>query len=339
MASFANSQAMAQSPAVALRNLGLSPNSLMAAINQMDRMRPDIIPLLTLPSPRSLLCQSPPSEFTKFPELPMELRIKIWDHASFFQRNINIWLRTLGELRVKNYTPGSWTAAEDFESHEFVTNTEPPTLLHTCKESREVGLQRYRLSLGTSYEFSNVKISTPPQIYVNWSCDRICLLWPHQFGSHKSRCFKTFIKTCQDNSLRYLALNVLREQHWPYVDLTTMIYGLEEVLLFGSEARGLESYRDASNIGFIKMETLVAEHPEDWKEMQNHSWAIRLEIPRRDLITFFELNMHKLQESPDSPDTNSPEQGYELSKIWQPPRIVTGYITMNGRPERSAWDW
>ncbi|CZR53183.1 uncharacterized protein PAC_03061 [Phialocephala subalpina] len=336
MAFVSNTQQIGTSPALALRNLGLAPGDLMTQINQMNRMRPDIIPLIVPPPPRIPSSDDPSPEFTKFVELPTELRLKIWGHASFIQRNISIWIKSLGELQVRKYSTSDWITNESFESHEFITNNDAPPLLSVCRESRAVGLTHYQLTFGTSYQFSNLQISTTPRIYVNWHCDRICLLSPYQFKSHKSRSLETFIKICQENSLRYLALNVLRDQHWPFVDLTTAIHSLKEVTLFGSE---VNDGHDASNLGFIDMKTLATEHPEHWKEMRNHSWAIRLETPRRDLTTFFELNIHKLQERSASLDLDTSKSDHDPLKMWEPPKIVTKYITADGYPERSGWAW
>lgn len=238
--------------------------------------------------------------------------------------------------------------SEVFESYEFASNTEPPAVLHTCKESRAIALTHYCLSFGTSYTFTNLKISTPPSIFINWDCDRICLLWPHQFNTHKSRCFKTFVQICRENKLRYIALNVLREAHWPFVDLTTKIHSLKEVLLFGSAAPSVYGYHEASTIDFIEMKDLAAEFPELWKDMRNHSWPIRLEVPRRDLATFFQLHMHKLQEASDfdssllNPPADTQDEvsnSYDQPESWEPPKIEIAYITMDGKPETSHWDW
>ncbi|KUJ18205.1 uncharacterized protein LY89DRAFT_41698 [Mollisia scopiformis] len=344
-------------PAGLLENLAISPKTIMAALHSSN----DTISALDLPPPTMESQQDvpemppqfePPAEFLKFSELPSELRLKIWDEASFFQRDINLWLKTLGELSVSAYTAEDSTTHELFKSHEFVTNTAPPTVLQICKESRVVGLTHYRLSFGTSYEFANLSISTTPHIYVNWDCDRICLLWPQQFQSHKSRSFKTLVNICQENRLRYLALNVLRDAHWPYVEITTAVHSLKEVLLFGSTAQKSATYSDALNIGFVNTETLAMIYPDLWRKIRNHSWAIRLEIPRRDLAKFFNLSkvgnesegsLWVRQNVPFA--SNSPEIPWGLQsdlgndEVRQPPRIETGYITINGFPELSDWNW
>lgn len=77
MAFVSNAQQVAASPALALRNLGLAPGDLMAQINQMNRMRPDITPPFN-PIPHTAPSYDRPlQEFTRFSELPTELRLKI----------------------------------------------------------------------------------------------------------------------------------------------------------------------------------------------------------------------------------------------------------------------
>lgn len=92
---FGDTQTM-PSPTVALINLGLSPKSLMAVINRMDWTKPDFIPPLHLPAQKFPQKYSPPTEFTKFGELPMELRLKIcksWGERGSWILNCVAFLR------------------------------------------------------------------------------------------------------------------------------------------------------------------------------------------------------------------------------------------------------
>lgn len=68
-------------------------------------------------------------EFTKFPELPTELRLKIWDYASNVTRALELEYCMV--------------------DRKFFTFQHIPSVLHTSSESREVGLQHYHLSFGT----------------------------------------------------------------------------------------------------------------------------------------------------------------------------------------------
>jgi hypothetical protein len=309
-----------QSPAVALRNLGLSPKSLMASISQMNRMTPDFIPLLSLLPPENRISQ-PLREFSKFPELPVELRLKIWEHVCFLGRDIDLIIATLGELEA---TTGA------LKCYEFISSNSYPAILITCKQSRAVAMMHYRLSFGTFHKYDNIRVSTPSSIYVNWECDRICLMWPDDFKSHIDPAIAAaaFIKICSDNKLRHIALNALQGAHWSYVDFTTKIPSLREVLLFGvSEADAYAGIR--WGFGLINMETFAAEYPDSWKDYRSQAWTSQLVGHRRDLTTFFELNGYKIQEGPATLNSVG---------LWQPPRIEFGYIIEAGVPVSSAWD-
>lgn len=93
--------------------------------------------------------------FTCFPNLPPELRQKIWKEGCCVSRNIDLWV-------TKNRNPGK------LNRHPFICRSHsqrPPAILHTTKEAREVGLRYYSLFALTL---------SPGQIYVHWNCDIIC---------------------------------------------------------------------------------------------------------------------------------------------------------------------
>jgi hypothetical protein len=64
-------------------------------------------------------------KFTLFPELPKELRLKIWEFAQ--------------EPRIVE-------VCQTQDSAAFYSPTAPPTLLHISRESRHIALQNYALS-------------------------------------------------------------------------------------------------------------------------------------------------------------------------------------------------
>jgi hypothetical protein len=85
------------------------------------------------------------SAFTKFSDLPTELRLKIWEHASRAPRALELMYCIV--------------------DRKFFTFQPAPTVLHTCRESREVGLSNYHLSFGTD--------KCPPETYFNPTNDTI----------------------------------------------------------------------------------------------------------------------------------------------------------------------
>jgi hypothetical protein len=78
------------------------------------------------------MSQSPPTTFPLFPQLPSELRLKIWSLALSSPRTVTISCKkdTLN-------TGGRYASA-------FTTTTPPPAPLHTCREARYEGLTIYK---------------------------------------------------------------------------------------------------------------------------------------------------------------------------------------------------
>lgn len=87
---------------------------------------------------RARPCTREPA-FTKFPELPTDLRLKIWGYASNVTRALELVYCMV--------------------DRKFFTFQHVPSVLHTNSESREVGLQHDHLSFETD--------KTPPRTYFN----------------------------------------------------------------------------------------------------------------------------------------------------------------------------
>ncbi|KAF7873890.1 hypothetical protein EAF04_002562 [Stromatinia cepivora] len=102
-----------------------------------------------------------------FHRLPIEIRSKIWKFVGNQPRNLDIWQRPLGNLgRILLF--------------RWVTLSAVPPILHTCQESRKVGLEFYELSFGRVIELAHeMSINIEATIYVNWNKDRI---FPMQKG-------------------------------------------------------------------------------------------------------------------------------------------------------------
>jgi hypothetical protein len=94
---------------------------------------------------RAVLSSAPLSRFTKFPELPAELRIKIWAYASRTPRLLELQYCIV--------------------DRKFFSFQNLPPILHTSRESRAVGLSYYHLSFGTDKH--------PPGTYFNPADDMV----------------------------------------------------------------------------------------------------------------------------------------------------------------------
>jgi hypothetical protein len=89
--------------------------------------------------------------FTLFPNLAVELRLKIWRSTLPGPRNVGI------KIRIKDAGFGGWIARK---------NTPTPVSLQVCHESREEALKYYILSFGTTVY--------PPTVYFNYQIDTLC---------------------------------------------------------------------------------------------------------------------------------------------------------------------
>ncbi|KAK0113468.1 hypothetical protein ONS96_014332 [Cadophora gregata f. sp. sojae] len=158
-------------------------------------------------------------KFALFPKLPAELRVRIWKLASNETRNVDIW--------VRNIHVGIWNSpyagTPTWSPYALYSSTKAPSILHVCHESRVEGLKYYVLDFGSTFKFKNYKtdkrfpnmrVTMPPQIYINWDVDRICIMRPEDFHAssrtHKSpdnKRIAKFLDRCEKMELKYLAVN------------------------------------------------------------------------------------------------------------------------------------
>jgi hypothetical protein len=120
-----------------------------------------------------------PPEFTCFGNFPFEIRAWIWKDVAFQPRVIDLWAQDLGT------NASSLSQPHDFTLFRYVTTQPPPAILHVNKESRAIGLKYYSLEFGSSNEIPGhhgLRAGSPPKTYINFRCDRICLVGP--FDEH-----------------------------------------------------------------------------------------------------------------------------------------------------------
>jgi 2EXR family len=327
-------QTTTESSAAALRNIGLSSRDLMAAINRLGSNL-EILSLTPWDSSTASKSyheadseRSVRDTFTSFGQLPSELRIKIWSYVCFQPRNIDIFTDKLGVIRISDDT---YFDAYMFYSH-FCSH---PAVLHVCREAREEALKHYQLEFGTSYHFSLVDFSTPPRIYVNFACDRLCLLEPDCFGSDLEDRFQRFVQICRDRGACSLALNVARDQHWPFVDVATSWNALEELVLFGS-VQNFEYLRVAGvSIDFVEPHGAGAHNKDEYRE---HAAVRQLEIARRDFLALFEMHNDGLRLDMsienESTSTNAKEK-----LLWKAPAVEIRHLVIDGEQDSNYWAW
>jgi hypothetical protein len=66
--------------------------------------------------------------------------------------------------------------------NRFRSRSDTASILQTCQEARAEGLRYYTLAFGYEVKLelgdSNITLSVPPRIYINWEIDTICLMPP-----------------------------------------------------------------------------------------------------------------------------------------------------------------
>jgi 2EXR family len=174
------------------------------------------------------------SAFTRFPDLPIEIRFKVWKLACFVTRNVDIATGTVGIT----FGEEDGTAARP---HYYRSRCLPPALLHVCKESRQEGLKYYKLDFGVDYKvpasgrpIPELTVSSPPRIYINWETHRLCVMLPMYIDdSVNDVCRRIEIRDkCFDNGLRHLATNA---EWWYDISYAPFVYlcgALEEIVFY-----------------------------------------------------------------------------------------------------------
>jgi hypothetical protein len=199
------------------------------------------------------------SEFTCFPDLPAELRCKIWKAAAFIPRNVNIWSWDFGKKISIPLNDNEDEAEGDCLVIWKLCSTSPiPPVLHTSTEARTEALKHYKLDFGTSYKFRDFTFTTHPRIYFNFEVDRLCLM--ESFEGENSRACKNFFDRMLSNGTRYVALDVKRFQEDPKRECTYIRpfltrcmdqktkHSIESIVLaspeYSREMRGLIEFKD-----------------------------------------------------------------------------------------------
>ncbi|KAF8857016.1 hypothetical protein BDZ45DRAFT_674977 [Acephala macrosclerotiorum] len=120
----------------------------------------------------------PFSTFTCFPNLPVEIRLKIWKEACFQPRVIDSYLTCPGDEEESHYI---WClfSRDQFLTFVTITARRAPEILHTSQEARKIGLENYTLEFGRTGETTvaggtTLTLTTPPKVYINWNSDIIC---------------------------------------------------------------------------------------------------------------------------------------------------------------------
>ncbi|KAI0835306.1 hypothetical protein F5Y06DRAFT_137782 [Hypoxylon sp. FL0890] len=153
-----------------------------------------------------------PTTFTKFNDLPPELRIKIWQHALPGPRTVVV----KSPYTRQKQTPRSLEEAiseRHNQDETWYSTTQIPALLHVNAEARYEALKHYKLALGVG--------SAQSRIYVDFSQDTIF------FGNSelKPECSTLWAFTRDLDRVKRLAVvpeGAWRILRWKKVDLNSL---------------------------------------------------------------------------------------------------------------------
>lgn len=110
--------------------------------------------------------------FQRFPCLPPELRLQIWNDA--------LSLDTRGRCRIFKCSPGR---SDEELATTFFRHDGPPTLLHVCKESRQITLESCQRLVHLDSIFKCERTSTKLVVYVSPNLGLSIELYTEKFGS------------------------------------------------------------------------------------------------------------------------------------------------------------
>ncbi|KAI2608589.1 uncharacterized protein GGS25DRAFT_284074 [Hypoxylon fragiforme] len=166
-----------------------------------------------------------PTTFTKFGELPPELRIKIWQEAMPGPRTVVIKSPYARQQHIPKSLEEAILETHDQEETWYST-TQIPALLHINAEARHEALKHYKLSLGVG--------KGQPRIYVDFRRDTIF------FGNSelKPECSALWASTKDLDQVHRLAVvpeGAWRVLRWKNVDLNSL-----ERIIFVHDTEKLE---------------------------------------------------------------------------------------------------
>ncbi|KUJ18984.1 uncharacterized protein LY89DRAFT_717476 [Mollisia scopiformis] len=224
----------------------------------------DVTPNQLIESPNMVLA------FTLFPNLPVELRLKIWKEAAHITRNVDIWIRRAKLISDDWLVPNLDHLGYPRSYFYFISASPIPSILHVSHESRSEALIHYQLDFATSREIHRSITSINDKrrdqsfeahTYINWKVDRVCFM---NISRGNRAAMDTFMAKCLDNKVRTTALGVQMavtsqpngdiaflnwmynlRANWPLkhmMRLRNLLHGsLEELILFHSFEQGAVS--------------------------------------------------------------------------------------------------
>ncbi|KAF6821708.1 hypothetical protein CSOJ01_00211 [Colletotrichum sojae] len=161
------------------------------------------------------------TRFHRFPDLPPEIRLKIWGYlvvprvvtVCCFERDTRLPSR---REAFERRSPAAATSSETQPGTVF--NPTCPVILRVCRESRALGLESYELSFGwkISALLSDTPIARPPRAWFNFALDALYLVGEleayDQYGFNSPMVY--FLRQDDTRRVRHVAC-AFEELHYP----------------------------------------------------------------------------------------------------------------------------
>ncbi|CAG8961873.1 hypothetical protein HYFRA_00013673 [Hymenoscyphus fraxineus] len=117
--------------------------------------------------------------FTSFPNIPKEIRLKIWELVACGDpKTVDIWAHLKLDITSDESTWSQHIPEEYLKYMTLSKAKDVPSILHVCHEARTIGLKYYTPEVETKGAFnlpSNLDRVVTPRIWVNWAVDTLLL--------------------------------------------------------------------------------------------------------------------------------------------------------------------
>lgn len=251
-----------------------------------------------------------PETFQNFGVLALELRLKIWELASFIPRNVDVWNMDIfvskGNGEQAHLIP-----------HRMLSRRPPPAILHVCSESRQEALRHYILEFGAQKDAGSFVLTSKPRIYINPAVDTVCLPRPDAFLLYvtentddtvdSDRKKQDFVDKLEKMKLRSLAINLYNHRQTCWVeDDGTAVSGIGDIIPTEGALTELILFSDPSCYTY------------GWGETTSQSYS--------DLINFRDLCLVGLEI--DRPPRRLMEGSAALEAYFSPISLVAGPTTI-----------
>ncbi|CAD6442400.1 4309731f-f8b6-489f-b173-f4663c51de3e-CDS [Sclerotinia trifoliorum] len=139
--------------------------------------------------------------FTKFPQLPAELRSQVWLFASFHRRRIPVAVKDLHRLEGPHIMQD-----KEHQLFRFRCDTPIPALFSVCKEARREAKKHFQKVMVAKHTFSFFSMTLIPRFYTNPVCDRICPIGDYDLPKQQA-----LLASIKSSGIKSIALD---ESQW-----------------------------------------------------------------------------------------------------------------------------